>query len=108
MKQKHVCKWRELKRMDDRGKTIGSAKEGIFVYCVVDAKENFERATKEFKQGRGKRPLRYPSTNHCELLSPVAAKEFRRQRRLGIEPQFDDEGLVPVIVRKSARKRAKP
>lgn len=94
--------------MDDRGKTIGSAKEGIFVYCVVDAKENFERETQARKQGRGRCcPLRYPSTNHCELLSPAAAKEFRHQRRMGIEPQFDDEGLVPVIL-KPARKRAKP
>jgi len=107
MKPKHVCKWRELKRMNDRGKTIGSAKDGIFVYCLADAKENFRRAVKERKQGRGNRPLRYPSTNHLELLSPVAAKEFRRQRRMGIEPQFDAEGLIPVIVKQSARKTRK-
>jgi hypothetical protein len=85
---------------------VGNAKEGMFVYCIVDAKANFERATVEFKQGKGRRPLRYPSTDHLELLAPAAAKEFRRQRRLGIEPRFDNEGLVPVVVRKSAKKCA--
>ena len=101
MKSKHICKWRELKR-------IGSVSEGIFVYCIVDAKENFERAMQERKQGRGiRRPLRYPSTNHVELLSPKAAKEFRRQRRMGIEPRFDNEGLVPVVLVDKAN-RQKP
>lgn len=105
MKPKHICKWRELKRLNDAGKTIRDKEGSMFVYCIVDAKTNFEKSVKE---GRGR--LRYPSTNHLELLSPAAAKEFRRQRRLGIEPQFDNEGLVPVVLvgkanqRKSARK----
>lgn len=33
-----------------------------------------------------------------EFLNERAAREFRRQIELGIEPHFDSEGLVPVVI----------
>jgi len=33
-----------------------------------------------------------------EFLTARAAREFRRQRRMDLEPHFDNEGLVPVVI----------
>lgn len=47
-----------------------------------------------------------------EFLTERAAREFRRQRALGIEPHFDSEGLVAVALQQRSgasradRKRA--
>ena len=86
MKPRHVCIWRELPGFERRT-------DGTCVYCIVDAQENAER-----RERAGKPPTRVTETNHVEFLTERAAREFRRQRRMNLEPHFDNEGLVPVVI----------
>ena len=42
--------------------------------------------------------IRCTGCGETEFLTERAAREFRKQRRMNLEPHFDSEGLVPVVI----------
>ncbi len=103
---RHVHIWRELPRMS-AGRRTGRTgahparrDDGMIVYCVTDAKRQAERIEREGSpRERALIARGYPVTDEVEFLTPRAAAEFRKQRRAGIEPRFDNEGLVRFVIR---------
>ncbi len=105
---KHVHIWRELPRMN-AGRTLRKPRrrdDGMIVYCVTDAKQQAERIQRDGSpRERALIARGYPVTDEVEFFTPRAAAEFRKQRRAGIEPRFDDEGLVMFVIRQRSGPR---